>query len=220
MNKNQIGIRLLHRFINLIVSYCIAFSIFAIATVIVVYGKWLYYADIHLLNIPDLANMSESEIKKNYDVLITYLSPFYEGSLQFPTLHMSAEGRIHFVDVKNILVHIQYGMCVTIIVALLGGWYMLRKRQIKFLLNGAILTITIPVILILPIAIDFEKSFILFHKLLFRNDYWQFDSEKDPVINMLPEVFFMHAACGILLLILGGSLLSYCLYRYVKRNFA
>ena len=71
----------------------------------------------------------------------------------------------------------------------------------------------------LPIAINFEKSFVLFHKLLFSNDYWVFDPEKDPIILMLPEEFFMHAACAILLFILGGSILCYSLYRYlVKRK--
>ncbi|KEK22739.1 lipoprotein intramolecular transacylase Lit [Bacillus gaemokensis] len=218
MDVNNISVRVLNRFINYIVPYCIAFSIFAIATTIVVYGKWLYYADIHVLNISDLANMTESEIKRNYDVLITYLSPFYHESLQFPTLDMSENGEVHFVDVKNILVKIQYGMCIALSIALLGGWYLLRKRKVKFLLHGAILTIIIPIALTLPIAINFEKSFVLFHKLLFSNDYWQFDSEKDPVILMLPEQFFMHAACVILVLILCGSAFCYSMYRYLKRK--
>ncbi|WP_459501512.1 lipoprotein intramolecular transacylase Lit [Bacillus sp. C1] len=218
MSENKIGIKVLDSCINSIVSYCIAFFIFAIAITIVVYGKWLYYADIQFLNIPDLANMTESEIKKNYDVLITYLSPFYQGSLQFPTLDMSTSGRIHFVDVKNILVNIQYGMFVALCIALLGGWYLLRKRKVKFLLHGAILTILFPIALTLPIAINFEKSFVLFHKLLFSNDYWQFDSETDPVILMLPEQFFMHAACGILVFILCGSAICYFMYRYLRRK--
>ncbi|MBO1624464.1 TIGR01906 family membrane protein [Bacillus cereus] len=218
MNANKIGPRVLDSCINSIVSYCIAFFIFAAATTIVVYGKWIYYADIHFLNIPDLANMTESEIKRNYDVLITYLSPFYQGSLQFPTLDMSTSGRIHFVDVKNILVKIQYGMCMALGIVLLGGWYLLRKRKVKFLLHGAILTIIFPIALTLPIAINFEKSFVLFHKLLFTNDYWQFDSETDPVILMLPEQFFMHAACVILLLILCGSAICYFMYRYLRKK--
>ena len=44
--------------------------------------------------------MTKDEIKRNYDVLITYLSPFYDGALHLPTLDMSTNGRIHFVDVK------------------------------------------------------------------------------------------------------------------------
>ena len=40
-------------------------------------------------------------ILKEIDVLITYLSPFYDGALHLPTLDMSTNGRVHFVDVKT-----------------------------------------------------------------------------------------------------------------------
>ena len=218
MKKNKSGTIILDRLITIIVSYSIAFSIFALATTAVVYGKWLYYFEIDFLNIPDLADMTKDDIKRNYDVLITYLSPFYDGALQLPTLDMSTNGRIHFVDVKNILVKIQYVMYATIIIAIVGGMYLLKKKNEKFLLHGSIVTIIFPIALVLPIAINFEKSFVLFHKLLFSNDYWVFDPEKDPIILMLPEEFFMHAACAILLFILGGSILCYSLYRYLVKK--
>lgn len=162
--------------------------------------------------------MTKDDIKRNYDVLITYLSPFYDGALQLPTLDMSTNGRIHFVDVKNILVKIQYVMYATIMIAIIGGIYLLKKKNEKFLLHGSILTIILPIALMLPIAINFEKSFVLFHKLLFSNDYWMFDIETDPIILMLPEEFFMHAACAILLFILCGSILCYSLYRYFVKK--
>ena len=70
----------------------------------------------------------------------------------------------------------------------------------------------------LPIAINFEKSFVLFHKLLFSNDYWVLILKRSNYINVTRRVL-MHAACAILLFILGGSILCYSLYRYfVKRK--
>lgn len=218
MKRNTSGTKILDRLITIIVSYSIAFSIFALATTAVVYGKWLYYFEIDFLNIPDLADMTKDDIKRNYDVLITYLSPFYDGALQLPTLDMSTNGRIHFVDVKNILVKIQYVMYATIIIAIVGGMYLLKKKNEKFLLHGSIVTIIFPIALVLPIAINFEKSFVLFHKLLFSNDYWMFDIETDPIILMLPEEFFMHAACAILLFILCGSIICYSLYKYFVKK--
>ncbi|HDR8204319.1 TPA: TIGR01906 family membrane protein [Bacillus cereus] len=218
MKKNKSGTKILDRLITIVVSYSIAFSIFALATTAVVYGKWLYYFEIDFLNIPDLADMTKGDIKRNYNVLITYLSPFYDGALHLPTLDMSTNGRIHFVDVKNILVKIQYVMYATIMIAMIGGMYLLKKKNEKFLLHGSILTIIFPIALMLPIAINFEKSFVIFHKLLFSNDYWVFDPEKDPIILMLPEEFFMHAACAILLFILFGSILCYSLYRYFLKK--
>ena len=65
MKKNKSGINILDRLITLVVSYSIAFSIFALATTVVVYGKWLYYFEIDFLNIPDLADMTKDEIKRN-----------------------------------------------------------------------------------------------------------------------------------------------------------
>ncbi|MGG3259815.1 TIGR01906 family membrane protein [Bacillus paranthracis] len=218
MKKNTSGTKILDRLITIIVSYSIAFSIFALATTAVVYGKWLYYFEIDFLNIPDLAAMTKDDIKRNYDVLITYLSPFYDGALHLPTLDMSTNGRVHFVDVKNILVKIQYVMYATTIIAIVGGMYLLKKKNEKFLLHGSILTIIFPIALMLPIAINFEKSFVIFHKLLFSNDYWVFDPEKDPIILMLPEEFFMHAACAILLFILCGSIICYSLYKYFVKK--
>ena len=65
-------------------------------------------------------------------MLITYLSPFYDGALQLPTLDMSTNGRIHFVDVKNILVKIQYVMYATIMIAVIGGVYLLKRKTKSF----------------------------------------------------------------------------------------
>ena len=44
------------------------------------------------------------------------------------------------------------------------------------------------------IAIDFNKAFVLFHKLFFSNDDWLFDPATDEVITILPEEFFMQCA--------------------------
>ena len=41
-------------------------------------------------------------IKENYDALIDWCSPFYEGELDFPSLPESASGVSHFEEVKVI----------------------------------------------------------------------------------------------------------------------
>ena len=45
---------------------------------------------------------------------------------------MSTNGRIHFVDVKNILVKIQYVMYATIMIAVIGGVYLLKRKTKNF----------------------------------------------------------------------------------------
>ena len=79
-------------------------------------------------------------------------------------------------------------MYATIIIAIVGGMYLL-KRKMKSFTTWIYFNNHFPIALMLPIVINFEKSFVIFHKLLFSNDYWVFDPEKDPIILMLPEEF-------------------------------
>ncbi|HBH3490246.1 TPA: DUF1461 domain-containing protein [Clostridioides difficile] len=53
-------------------------------------------------------------------------------------------------------------------------------------------------------------------KLLFRNDYWVFNPNLDPVINILPEEFFFHSGMMILILILLASILLFVMYKLCK----
>ena len=73
-----------------------------------------------------------------------------------------------------------------------------------------------PVLLSIPIAINFNACFIMFHKIMFSNDYWIFNPEIDPVINMLPETFFMHMGVAILAIMLICSIVLQLIYRKLK----
>ena len=51
-----------------------------------------------------------------------------------------------------------------------------------------------------------DKVFVWFHQLLFRNDYWIFSADSDPIILFLPDGYFMHCAVMIAgLFLLGGA---------------
>ncbi|HFG9620637.1 TPA: DUF1461 domain-containing protein, partial [Clostridioides difficile] len=52
--------------------------------------------------------------------------------------------------------------------------------------------------------------------LLFRNDYWIFNPDLDPVINILPEEFFFHSGMMILILILLVSIVLFVMYKLCK----
>ena len=65
-------------------------------------------------------------------------------------------------------------------------------------------------------AIDFNRCFVIFHKLFFDNDLWLLDPEKDMIINILVEPFFADMAlkiagyCSAVLAVLVGS--GACVY--------
>jgi integral membrane protein (TIGR01906 family) len=177
----------------------------------------LYRFDVEYLKIDALSGMAKEDILNNYNVLIKYLRPSYKGELQFPTLPMSEQGKIHFVEVKNIFVTFEYIMYGAVIIALISLIYCLKRKHYGFLGLSSLLLIILPAALAIPFAVNFDRSFTVFHKIFFRNDYWEFNPKTDPVINILPQDFFFHCALLILIIITLESIMLYALYRRSNR---
>ena len=199
---------------QILTAIALTLCILSAAIVFTLNFRPLYYMDIHHFNLPENTGYSEEEIRENYDTLIDYNSVFYREELEFPTLTMSEEGRIHFVEVKRIFVFIQ---AVLLPLSLLGsilGILSLKKQKPAYLR----LTLALPVILGALIAMNWDQFFVLFHKLFFNNDYWIFDADTDPIILLLPDGFFMHYALMILALIVIASLLCFVIYRRLSRR--
>ncbi len=160
--------------------------------------RCVYYWDINYLNISKSSGLDESIIKENYDALIDYNSPFFKGDLQFPSLPSSPEALQHFSEVKNILVSFYYIAAITCILLAILILYKRRKNNYHYLQVSAVTVLVIPIIVAVGCAINFDKVFILFHKIFFRNNYWLFDPDTDPVITILPDTFFFHCLVVII----------------------
>lgn len=200
---------------NILLAVVLTLFIFTLSVVLVLNFKWLYYIDITLLGIEKRSGMNVASIKANYDTLIQYNQFWYRGDLVFPTLPMSATGRIHFEEVKRIFVVIQFLCMGTLIGSVIGIVKKRRMRQYGYLKLAGSLSLAIPVILGAVALFSWDRFFVTFHQIFFRNDYWLFDSKTDPVILILPDAYFMHCAIAILLCILLCSLL--CLW-FAKKN--
>ena len=204
------------RFLDFIIDVATALELFLLilsfAVTFTLNFRPLYYMDIELLEIEERSGISKEEIRENYDALIDYNSMFTEEELVFPTLAMSDTGKIHFEEVKEIFVMFQEMLLVTAAAGVglvferhKGG----RKRYLKY---AGIITILIPALLGLAMAVNWDKAFVIFHKVAFDNDYWIFDASTDPVITILPDTFFLHCAAMILGLVVAGSILCLGLY--------
>ncbi|MCC0663636.1 TIGR01906 family membrane protein [Clostridioides sp. ZZV15-6597] len=204
------------KFLNIIFSVCISIVIIVSAINFTVGFKQLYYFDIDYLNISELSGLSKDNIKLNYDYLIDYNLSKDVSEFKLPTLESSPEGKIHFEEVRNIFQNINKLSKLLMIISLIGIILSVKNKNIKLLKTTSMTLIIMPVVLALPILLNFEKSFIIFHKLLFRNDYWIFNPDLDPVINMLPEEFFFHAGLMILILIFAVSMLLSAMYKLCK----
>ncbi|MGL5347817.1 MAG: TIGR01906 family membrane protein [Peptostreptococcaceae bacterium] len=206
------------KILNVVFSVCLGIFLIIGAVKFTVGFKELYYFDIGYLNIPKLSDLSEEEIKLNYDYLIDYNLSKSVDNFEMPTITSSPEGKIHFEEVRDIFQNLNKIGIICFIISIIGIAINIKNKDIQFLSTTSKALISIPLVLALPIIIDFDRSFVIFHKLMFSNDYWIFDPELDPVINMLPQEFFFHAGIMILVLILISSILLYTAYRILKNK--
>ncbi|MGH4138305.1 TIGR01906 family membrane protein [Clostridium sp.] len=193
---------------------CFTFSFISLIVNFTLIFKPLYYMDIEVLNIQQSSNLSKYELKANYNYLITYLTQNKQEEFNLPTLASSNNGKTHFKEVKVIFDKLRVMLFFSILVSIIGILVNKRQKKIKYLLTSSVVLITLPIMLLIPFVINFDKSFTTFHHIFFNNDYWLFDINTDPIITILPQDFFFHCA---LLIIFGISIMSIIL-RYIYKS--
>ncbi|GAY75095.1 TIGR01906 family membrane protein [Sporolactobacillus inulinus] len=161
----------------------------------------LYYFDVQHLNLVGQSGFSYDRIVENYNYTIQYLINPLPQTFHLPSFDYSRAGSIHFQDVKRIFTDIELLLVVSAMISVIGIRRKSKRRDFSFLKPTAMLLVVFTLLPLTLFAIDFNGTFILFHKLFFRNDYWVFDPETDPIITILPEAFFLHAALLILFII-------------------
>ncbi len=214
MSKNKI----LSGLMDVISALVLFLFIVSFSVAVTLNFRPLYYMDIELLGIEERSGIPEEEIRENYDVLIDYNSMFSDEKLEFPTLAMSETGRIHFEEVKVIFVLFQRMALLCGLAGAVLVFLHMRKQSYQFWKLTGIFTLLIPAVLGAAMAVNWDKAFVIFHKIAFDNDYWIFDAKTDPVITILPDTFFLHCAAMILVLIVVGSLLSFGIYKKMKKK--
>ena len=202
--------------LNLVLALALTLFIIAAAVVVTLNFRPLYYLDVDLLNIPASSGLPKEEVLANYNALIDYNALFGPQTLEFPTLAMSETGRIHFEEVKDVFVFFEVLAIVCGLLSAAGIVYRHFRKNPGYLLLTGILTVALPVVLGILIALNWQTVFVLFHRIVFNNNYWIFDPATDPVITILPDTFFMHCALLILALVVLGSVVCLLVYRHRK----
>lgn len=189
------------------------------SVVLVLNFRPLYYHDVQSLHLSEETGLSEETICRNYDVLIDY-NLFWKNqdTLTFPDFPMSEEGRIHFEGVKRFFMMLQYGMLASFLLFACGICWNVRKKSYSFLRITSAASLVIPTVLGLLVAMNWERFFIGFHRLMFSNDYWLFDPARDPVILILPDEFFFHCAAAVVVCLAAGGFFCEMVYRTVRRK--
>ena len=177
---------------DIVLAIILTLFIISLAVCITVFCKQLYYFDIGYLHLVEKTGLSYDVIKENYDILIQYQSIFFQGALNLPHFPMSITGRVHFEEVKVIFESIQVICLITGCVSAVMIYQNMKQKEYRYLKLTAMLSVGLPLIIGFFVSIDFDKAFVLFHKIVFRNDFWIFDVATDPVITILPERYFVH----------------------------
>lgn len=203
---------------SILLSLILTLTLISLTVVLTLACKPLYYLDIHALHIPETTGYTISEIKANYDAVIDYSLSFGNAPLEFPTFPMSEGGRIHFEEVKNIFNLFKYMAIFGTLTGAAGILRQRRKQSYGYLKLTAILTVALPAVIGATVALNWDWTFAAFHELAFNNDYWLFDPATDPVINILPDAYFLHCAVMILVLVILGSLICGLIYRWIGKK--
>ena len=205
---------------SILLSLILTLTLISLTVVLTLACKPLYYLDIHALHIPETTGYTISEIKANYDAVINYSLSFGNAPLEFPTFPMSESGRIHFKEVKNIFNLFKYMSIFGTLAGAVGILRQRRKQSYGYLKLTAILTVSLPAVIGATVALNWDWTFGTFHELAFNNDYWLFDPATDPVINILPDAYFLHCAFMILVLVILGSIICGLTYRWIGKKSA
>ncbi len=198
----------------LIISFSIALPI---------YCRFFYYLQIDSLNLPKTTGYSYQTIKTAFDDVMNYLTlpnyAFGTGTLSYTT-----EGASHFADCKKLFTLDTVVLLVSF--ALVITFIILEKKKIlafsrpfgmHVAFTASISIFVVFALLIGLVSINFDKAFVIFHKIFFPGkDNWQF-SPLDEIIFILPQQFFMNCAILIASSIIVITLII-IIFQLIKRK--
>ena len=202
------------KLLSVMTAVLTALAVVAGAIAVPILYRPFYYAHITPLQMRLRVRLTEEQVRETYDEVMDYCLGFAEN-FQLSHLAWSADGASHFADVQRLFLS-DIKVAVAAIIGLVLLWVFARCKGFQparlkghnpgfwaatglgtmFLLLGAFA------------AFDFDAAFTAFHAVFFPGkDNWIFDASVDPVINMLPQVFFRNCALLVFGLILIACIL-------------
>ncbi|REC33587.1 TIGR01906 family membrane protein [Enterococcus pseudoavium] len=179
---------------------CLLLSLLTLAITLTINARWLYQFDIGHLELLDYTTLSEKELLHNFDQLMNYLNRPWVKTLEMTDFPVSASGALHFYEVKKLFL-LNYGLLlVTLIPSVLYLRRLAGQKHLWLLIQPFRIAVVAPMVIAFLMAVNFDRFFIMFHGVFFNNDAWIFNPATDPIINVLPETFFLH--CFLLFFVL------------------
>lgn len=216
--------RFTQKLLSLIFVIALAVFTLSFSISIPIFCRFIYYAHIEPLDLPQTSGFTTEQIRTSYDAMMDYLTlPNKEFSLgEMSYTYTAAE---HFKEVKGLftlntvaLICSVVYVVVVIVLKKFGKVAPLKLGEHTPSFYSGIMVLVIPILVGLFALIDFKNTFLLFHEIVFQNnDYWLFDPSTDQIITVLPPEFFMN--CAIIISAVAISLsLTFIIADLVKKR--
>ena len=192
------------KILTAVYGVALALMILSVSIGLPIYVRPFYYMQIDALGIEEFSGFDRETIIEAYDEMITYCTvpgaEFGTGDLKY-----SEEGASHFADCKGLflldgaVILISAPLVIALfILSKLGVYRMCRPFGFKASFISAVSLLGSFGAIAGLAALDFQRAFTIFHKLMFPGkDNWLFDPRTDEIIMILPIDFFMN--CAILI---------------------
>lgn len=209
--------------------------LFTIATVLLIittsiaipiYFRSFYFWHIKLLNL-EKSGYSETQIKEAYNEILDYLTHLNCNTFSAGVFPFTESGAAHFADCK-VLFTLNSILLICSLSFILIVLIQKHQHRIQTLYIGqlhascyaAIFCLLFVICIVLLASIDFYDAFVTFHAIFFPGkDNWILDYRTDPIINVMPQDFFMHCAIliGVCIVVVSLTIIIWQL-RQLKRK--
>ena len=202
-----------NKLVSLLFSLAALLLILTISIGLPIYFRPFYYAHITPMNLVEESGYSRAEIIDAYNEVLDYLTlpgkEFGTGVMEY-----SESGKDHFVDCKG-LFNLNATVLLISAATLLTILILRRKGKLELeeiggyhpIFYSGVGAILIPCVLGLLISVDFDRAFVIFHKIFFPGkDNWTFHPRYDEIIMVLPQEFFRNCAVliGVSIIVLSS----------------
>lgn len=194
------------KILSFITSFCTALFVLSGSIALPILIRPFYYAHIKPLNLENISGKGYDQIVQAYNSMLDYCTgitnKFSLGSFEF-----SQQGAQHFEDVRNLFIlDLAVFIVTAILLVVLAITLKIKKKRLYKPLGhspqfySAVFILGLFAILGILVSVNFTAAFEVFHKLFFAGKTnWAFDIFTDPIILVLPEVFFRNCAIFIFL---------------------
>ncbi len=173
-----------------------------------IYCRPFYYWHIEFLNL-DRFGYSAAQIKDAYNEILDYLT-LPGGTFRAGDFPFTESGASHFADCKVLFtlnaVLLLLSAAAVLILLMMKKRGHLTSLQIGCFHAGfyaAVTALLLVVLLMILASMDFYAAFVTFHSIFFPGkENWILNYRTDPIINVMPQDFFMHCA-----MLIGGSII-------------